>query len=471
MEKERREKLYKKIILGILGFFAFYIFFSGYVPPLVRQSVGEVQAETGATNGENIALVDDNQTALIYRLRLIESAKEEIYLSTYSFYDDESGNDVMCALYAAALRGVKIKIIIDGFTAGKVKNTAAFRALLSVGNVEAKEYNPVGIGDFWRSNFRLHDKYLTADRKAYILGGRNIGDLFLGNYQAKQNIDRDVLVLSAEEYAVGENSSIDEVKGYFDDIWKLSQNKAFSGKLSKKKREKAQNLLAERYAALKGKYPEIVSPIDRESETIQTEGVKLLHGEIAPSTKSPILWKTLVKSMQGQDTIIQTPYVIMDHEMYADLSFAAKKGGAIEIITNSVQSGANPWGCADYLNEKKEILETGAKITEINGEKSSHVKTVLIGNNLSFIGSFNLDMRSTYLNTETVLVIDCPALNETLRENIEGIKASSATYAMGEDKKIAEEKGENYTAKKTGFFKKILYFILRFVLIPFRHLL
>ena len=57
MEKEKRKKLYKKIAAGVLCFLAFYIFLSGYVPPLVRKSAeaGGNAAEAGASNGERIA--------------------------------------------------------------------------------------------------------------------------------------------------------------------------------------------------------------------------------------------------------------------------------------------------------------------------------------------------------------------------------------------------------------------------------
>ena len=38
------------------------------------------------------------------------------------------------------------------------------------------------------------DKYLIADDYAYILGGRNTNNLFLGNYADSYNEDRDILV-------------------------------------------------------------------------------------------------------------------------------------------------------------------------------------------------------------------------------------------------------------------------------------
>ena len=32
----------------------------------------------------------------------------------------------------------------------------------------------------------------------------------------------------------------------------------------------------------------------------------------------------------------------------------------LQIVLNAVEKGSNPWGCTDYLNQKKKILETGA---------------------------------------------------------------------------------------------------------------
>lgn len=354
----------------MLCFLAFYIFLSGYVPPLVRKSTeaGGNVAETGATNGERVACIDDNRSALLYRLRLIESAQSEIRLSAYSFYDDESGNDVICALFAAAERGVNVKIIVDGFNEGKLKNVAAFKALAAHENAEAKAYNHVGFFGFWRANFRLHDKYLTCDDSAYLLGGRNVGDLFLGDYAKKQNIDRDVLVLSSVRYEEGETASVNDVKAYFNAVWELSQNRAFSGKIAAKKKDRAEREMAARYAALKEKYPEISSPIDRESETLQARGVKLLHGDVYAAPKSPVLWKTIASALKGRDAVIQTPYAIMDNAMYEDIASIASSGGALRIVTNSVSSGANPWGCADSERKAENSADRRERYGNQRGE-------------------------------------------------------------------------------------------------------
>ena len=45
---------------------------------------------------------------------MIGAAQESIELSTFDFRTDESGLDVMAALYDAADRGVKVRVLIDG---------------------------------------------------------------------------------------------------------------------------------------------------------------------------------------------------------------------------------------------------------------------------------------------------------------------------------------------------------------------
>ena len=43
------------------------------------------------TAPERVRSIDDNSDALLWRLRLIEEAKERIILTTFDFWDEESG--------------------------------------------------------------------------------------------------------------------------------------------------------------------------------------------------------------------------------------------------------------------------------------------------------------------------------------------------------------------------------------------
>lgn len=97
-------------------------------------------------------------------------------------------------------------------------DSEVFQALASHPSVQVKRYNPIRLLTPWQSMLRLHDKYLIADETAYILGGRNTYDLFLGDYSEVKNIDRDLLVYQNEPSS---DSSMGQLRRYFDQIWSL----------------------------------------------------------------------------------------------------------------------------------------------------------------------------------------------------------------------------------------------------------
>ena len=98
-----------------------------------------------------------------------------------------------------------------------------------------------------------------------------------------------------------------------------------------------------------------------------------------------------------------------------------------QIVLNAVEKGSNPWGCTDYLNQKKKICQTGVHIYEYLGDQAQHTKSLAVGEELSIIGSCNFDMRSVYLNTEMMLAVDCPELNASIREQARPLKEKAAT--------------------------------------------
>ena len=211
-----------KYVLPCLLIAAVLYFLLGTILPLLRhKSVGEdfrasfnaAECLSETVGSERVRCLNDNTEALTWRLRLIDSAQEELLFSSFDFRDDESGQDVLSALLNAAERGVQVRVVVDWLTNfTDLAHSAYFRALVSNPNVEMKVYNPINLLKPWKLQIRLHDKYIVADDFAYLLGGRNTNDLFLGNYSEKQNYDRDLLVYESAE---SENGSLGKLKTYF----------------------------------------------------------------------------------------------------------------------------------------------------------------------------------------------------------------------------------------------------------------
>ncbi len=459
MEKNRRNRyiiLVKRLFLLWIVYMAVCLI----VPPLFHKSApaGETAPDSRGVQQERILSIEDNMDALLWRLRLIEEAQERVILCTFDFRDDNSGRDIMAALFHAAERGVDVRIMVDGINGAlHLTESRNFRELADHENVQVKIYNPVNLLTPWRINYRMHDKYLIVDDFAYILGGRNTDDLFLGNYVDSYNEDRDILVY---ETVPGEGNSYLQLQEYFEQIWSLSCAKPY------RKKSCENGFLEEHYQAVREKYPEAFTEVEWEKVTVETKGIELCTNPMEPKNKQPLLWNRLLAELKhGEDILIQTPYIICSRTMYQDLTDLSP--GGVEIITNAVESGTNPFGCTDYLNQKEKIYRTGVHVYEYLGEQALHTKTILVGEHISIVGSCNLDMRSIYLDTEMMLLIDSAKLNEFIRSRTEERKTQSRhVYPDGT---IVD--GANYQPLEQGMAKKILYEVLRVVIIPFRHLL
>lgn len=453
-----------RIIRNILFLWVLFVAVSLIIPPLQhKQTVTKQESEI--TNEkllptERVCSIDQNMDALIWRLRLLESARNRIVLATFDFRDDQSGKDIMAALWKAAQRGVQVQILVDGISVMQhLRNSSSFQELVLQNNVEVKVYNPVTLLEPWKNNYRMHDKYLIADDFAYILGGRNTDDLFLGNYAEVYNEDRDILVYETDP---GMGRSYRQLQNYFERIWNLSCCRTYD------RTTNVGQVLEERYQMVKNTYPEAFEEPDWIKETIEADSIELYTNSPQPNNKEPQLWDKIIEEIsQTKEVLIQTPYIICNRKMYQDLTNLCTSGISTEVMINAVESGTNPFGCTDYLNQKEEVRKTGCTVYEYLGEQALHTKTILAGDELSIVGSCNMDMRSVYLDTEMMLFIKCRELNQELKNQTEILKRSGRKILP--DGTISD--GQDYKEKKQGLKKKITYGILRMLIVPFRHLL
>jgi cardiolipin synthase len=106
----------------------------------------------------------------------IDAACSEIYLETYIFENDQTGRAIAAALTGAALRGVTVRVLVDGFGARDFAQTL-MPELLRHG-VEVLVYRP----EFARLRLarhrlrRLHRKVAVVDACKAFVGGINIVD-------------------------------------------------------------------------------------------------------------------------------------------------------------------------------------------------------------------------------------------------------------------------------------------------------
>jgi cardiolipin synthase len=127
--------------------------------------------------GNHIQLLVNGEQYFPALLAAIEQASRSVTIETYIFADDPIGQRVQEALIAAAARGVRVQLTIDGFGGGEYARRLA-RELPPRG-IEVRIFRPER---WWRLERkllrRLHRKIVLVDETLAFVGGINIIDDF-----------------------------------------------------------------------------------------------------------------------------------------------------------------------------------------------------------------------------------------------------------------------------------------------------
>lgn len=129
-------------------------------------------------DGNRLVLLDSGLDYFPALLAALAQAEREIWLETYIFAKDRTGDAVVAALCAAALRGCKVRVLVDGF--GARNFVADYLATLQAAGVACLIHRPeLGVFRLRRHRLRrLHRKLVVVDGCVAFVGGINIVDDF-----------------------------------------------------------------------------------------------------------------------------------------------------------------------------------------------------------------------------------------------------------------------------------------------------
>ncbi len=126
----------------------------------------------------NQLMLLQNGTAFFPQLRAdIDAAQHSIYLETYIFAADETGRMIADALQRAAVRGVTVRVLLDGF--GSAELPQHWVDELRVAGAEVQWFRREVSPFTWRRNrkrrlLRMHRKLAVMDGEVAFTGGINI---------------------------------------------------------------------------------------------------------------------------------------------------------------------------------------------------------------------------------------------------------------------------------------------------------
>lgn len=130
-----------------------------------------VSSKRTFNNAEPIMHID-GENAYPAMLRIMDEAKNSLYVETFIFRNDESGKKIAAKLVEKQKQGVDVKVLIDGLGLKSKKDTGIYDYLKANG-VEVLIYNKLLVG-LHGVNI-THRKLIVADGETGVTGGMNFG--------------------------------------------------------------------------------------------------------------------------------------------------------------------------------------------------------------------------------------------------------------------------------------------------------
>lgn len=413
-----------------------------------------VSAEFGPTRS-GFNLLTSNEDGLRWRLALIDSAQHTLDLQYYVWWGDESGVLLMNRVVDAAERGVKVRLILDDLSTilndeSHPKLRDQTMALLnSHPNIEIRLFNAwhqrgiAGRGvemltQMERINHRMHNKQIIADNRATIIGGRNLGNEYFGLSPEFNFLDLDV---------IGVGPVARQASGIFDEFWNsdwviptndlgITESRDDLMMLADSIHHQLEAAGSLRHFAID---PQNWDQLLADIQSAMRDGTSAVHSDSPdPGTLThhmPSATRELLGSAH-REILIVNAYLIPDPQLVELLGDMSRRGVRVRILTNSLASHDVPAVNSHYKAWRKPLIEAGVDLYEIRHDAARqheladtpptvaefmglHIKAIVIDRQRLFVGSMNLDPRSSMINSEMGTIIFSPALAQDLEASLE----------------------------------------------------
>ncbi len=135
--------------------------------------MAQAAARPEAPGGDEVTLLAGGSEAFPRMLRAIRGATQSVHLEVYHLAREGVGDAFREALSDAALRGVRVRVILDGW--GSALDGRWLQSMLEPDGAEVRIYHPLSA--LFTGRFRRnHRKILVVDGEVAFLGGINISD-------------------------------------------------------------------------------------------------------------------------------------------------------------------------------------------------------------------------------------------------------------------------------------------------------
>jgi putative cardiolipin synthase len=423
------------------------------------------------TSGDSaFRLIPGAGDALAWRITLIDSAIQSIDAQYFVWHGDAAGTLLLERLFAAADRGVKVRLLVDDLhlaTSNTLKGIDPDLAAVDYHpNFELRLFNPgqyrsgtIGAAssmasDSPRYNRRMHNKMLLVDGHFAIVGGRNVGNEYYGLDEAFNFVDLDILVAGAV---------IPEISTAFDQYWNAEMVYP-AGALTDTSEAEHRALLADNRQYLESKRELLLAFEARDhTQRLAELGGTMHRGQANFYQDDPVkrgtersrllqlLTEVAPQEEGDHDVLYSTPYMIPAANFLELLETDEEAGVRVRLLTNSLATNNQPAVHSHYKKYRDTFLDMGVELFELHHQPAGnlrrfidtppvtsehiglHMKAAVINDDRCFLGTLNFDPRSIDINTENVLFVESQALCGEVLDYIEGFVQPEAAWSVTRD--------------------------------------
>lgn len=425
-------------------------------------------------------LMPGGDNALNTRLELARRAERTLDVQYYHIENDETGRYFLRTLRDAALRGVRVRLLMDDlYTSGE---DTLLLGLAATPNLELRLFNPFPAGrgsmprrfaaslfNFDRVQRRMHNKLFIADGAMAVAGGRNIGNQYFTRTTGANFIDLDTFVAGALMPRLGDLFDQYWNSPYVVPVQTIVKSDATRKELSDQferltapdttpapPRPAPNDLLG--YAPMldelnAGKLGLIWARGEAYADSPERVVGKMASYGGVPLLDVDSVRYNVTEQMRRarREVSITSPYLVPGRGGLEVMQEIHGRGVKMSLVTNSLAATDEPLVHTAYRRYRPDMLRLGVELYELSSERTRtsvrlgllgssigrlHAKSAVIDGRVLFIGSMNFDPRSDMLNTEIGLFIQNSEMAQQVLKLVEVLKQQGAyrlRFAQGSE--------------------------------------
>lgn len=321
-------------------------------------------AEVPVVSGNAVDILIDGDETFGAIFSAIDAAQTYVVIQYFIIHDDELGRELKSKLIARAQDGLKIRLLYDAI--GCASTPRAYWHDLRQGGIEVHDIHSLRrSANRFQVNFRNHRKIVITDGTTGFVGGLNVGDEYMGR-DPKFGRWRDT-------YCRIRGPMVSQLQLIFAEDWYWATNEVLSDDLN-------------------------WTPVHSGTDT---RGLVLASGPGDARETGTLYFCNAIASAESR-VWIATPYFVPDIDILTALKLAALRGIDVRILVPDMVDHKVVWFAAfAYFDE---VRAAGVKIWRYDAG-FLHQKVIVVDDDITAIGTLNLDNRSCRLNFEVAAIV------------------------------------------------------------------